>query len=73
MFTTFSNATHVIGMLGESIVSHAVWVPRWLQPGDGPYLRTAYVEMVATEPHVQRRGFATKVMRRLADEIPISS
>lgn len=69
LFTTFSNATHVIGMLGESIVSHAMWVTRWLQTGDNPILRTAYVEMVATEPHFQRRGFATKVMRRLADEI----
>ena len=63
LFTTFSNATHVIGMSGESIVSHAMWVTRWLQIGDNPILRTAYVEMVATEPHFQRRGFATKVMR----------
>jgi aminoglycoside 2'-N-acetyltransferase I len=36
-------------------------VTRWLQPGDGPRLRTAYVEMVATEPGFQRRGFATAV------------
>jgi aminoglycoside 2'-N-acetyltransferase I len=46
-----------------------MWVTRWLQAGDGPYLRTAYVEMVATEPSFQRFGFATEVMRRLANEI----
>lgn len=69
LFKTFTGATHVLGTLGNSIVSHALWVTRWLQVGDGPYLRTAYVEMVATEPRFQQRGFATAVMRRLANEI----
>jgi aminoglycoside 2'-N-acetyltransferase I len=69
LFRTFQGATHVIGFLGARIVSHALWVTRWLQPGAHPYLRTAYVEMVATEPQFQRRGFATAVMRRLASAI----
>lgn len=69
LFRTFSDATHVLGFLGSSLVSHAMWVPRWLQPGDSPLLYTAYVEMVATEPQFQRRGFATAVMRRLASAI----
>ena len=69
LFNTFTDATHVLGYLGESIVSHAMWVTRWLRPGDGPYLCTAYVEMVATEPNFQRRGFATAVMQRLAEAI----
>jgi aminoglycoside 2'-N-acetyltransferase I len=69
LFNTFSDTTHVLGYLEETIVSHAMWVTRWLQPGDGPYLRTAYVEMVATEPNFQRRGFATVIMRGLAEAI----
>ncbi|HEY44015.1 MAG TPA: GNAT family N-acetyltransferase [Anaerolineae bacterium] len=69
LFATFVDATHVLGFLGGALVSHAMWVTRWLQPGDGPRLCTAYVEMVATEPHHQRRGFATAVMRRLATAI----
>jgi len=69
LFSTFTEATHVLGLLGNSIISHAMWVTRWLQPGDGPRLHTAYVEMVATEPRFQRRGFATAVMRRLARAI----
>jgi aminoglycoside 2'-N-acetyltransferase I len=69
LFDTFIDVTHVLGYLGRSIVSHAMWVTRWLQPADGPFLRTAYVEMVATEPHFQRRSFATAVMKRLADAI----
>ena len=69
LFNTFTEATHVLAYLDGSIVSHAMWVTRWLQPGDGLYLHTAYVEMVATDPNLQRRGFATVVMRRLAEAI----
>ena len=69
LFRTFTDATHVIGWWGSVMVSHAMWVTRWLQPGDQPPLRTAYVEMVATEPAFQRRGFATAVMQGLANAI----
>lgn len=69
IFNTFSDATHVIARLDQGIVSHALWVTRWLQPGNLPPLRTAYVELVATEPSLQGRGFASAVMRRLADAI----
>jgi aminoglycoside 2'-N-acetyltransferase I len=69
LFQTFTDTTHVIGWWGSDIVSHAMWVTRWLQPSNQPPLRTAYVEMVATEPQFQGRGFATAVMRRLASSI----
>ena len=67
LFETFDGSTHVLGTLSGSIVSHAMWVTRWLQPGDGPLLRAAYVEMVATDPPFQRRGYASQVMSRLAE------
>jgi aminoglycoside 2'-N-acetyltransferase I len=69
LFQTLTNATHVMGWLGSAIVSHAMWVTRWLQPSHQPPLRTAYVEMVATEPQFQGRGFASAIMRRLASAI----
>jgi aminoglycoside 2'-N-acetyltransferase I len=69
LFNTFTDSTHVLGYLEETLVSHAMWVTRWLQPGDGPTLRTAYVEMVATEPNLQRRGFASAIMKRLGETI----
>ena len=69
LFQTFSNPTHVIARLDSAIISHAMWVERWLQPGDLPPLRTAYVEMVATEPALQHRGYGTQVMTRLAASI----
>jgi aminoglycoside 2'-N-acetyltransferase I len=56
LFRTFSDVTHVIGWWGSLMVSHAMWVTRWLQPSNQPSLRTAYVEMVATEPQFQGRG-----------------
>lgn len=69
IYQTFTDVTHVLGWWGSTIVSHAMWVTRWLQPGNQPPLRTAYIEMVATEPEFQGRGFATAVMRRLASAI----
>ena len=69
LFNTFSDATHVLGTLRDTIVSHAMWVTRWLQVGNDPVMRTAYVEMVATKPEFQRCGFASAVMRQLADAI----
>jgi aminoglycoside 2'-N-acetyltransferase I len=69
LFATFINPTHVMAYLGDVLVSHAMWVTRWLQPGALPLLRTAYVEMVATAPAYQGQGFGTAVMQRLAGEI----
>jgi aminoglycoside 2'-N-acetyltransferase I len=60
---------HVLGCLGETLVSHAMWVTRWLQPGAAAPLRTAYVEAVATEPAYQGCGYASAVMRHLATAI----
>ena len=59
----------VIGSLNGRIVTHAMWVTRWLQAGDAPPMRTAYVEMVATEPALERRGFATAALTRVVEEV----
>ena len=69
LYRTFPGVTHVTGRLRGALVSHAMWVTRWLQVGDGPLLRTAYVEMVATDPAFQGRGYATSVMSHLATAI----
>jgi aminoglycoside 2'-N-acetyltransferase I len=69
LFNIFVSPTHVLGRLNGRLVSHALWVTRYLQAGRGSLLRTAYVEAVATDPDYQRRGFATAVMQRLAAEV----
>ena len=60
---------HLLGRVDGALVSHAMFVERWLQRQDGRLLRTAYVELVATHPDAQRRGYASALMSRLADEI----
>jgi aminoglycoside 2'-N-acetyltransferase I len=56
-------AEHLLGMQSEQLVSHLMWVTRWLQPDGHRPLKTAYVEMVATAPDAQRRGYASALLR----------
>jgi aminoglycoside 2'-N-acetyltransferase I len=51
-----------------TLVSHAEFVPRWLQTA-GLELRTAYVEAVATASGHQREGLATAVWQRLGEVV----
>ena len=70
LFEDFSDSVHVLARDERDVlVSHAEWVPRWLQPEGHAPLRTAYVEAVATAPDQQRRGFGTAVMERLIEAI----
>lgn len=69
VFQSFHDATHVFATVDDAIVSHALWITRWLSPGDQGPLRTAYVEAVATDPAHQSQGHASAVMRRLAREV----
>jgi aminoglycoside 2'-N-acetyltransferase I len=68
-FEALGPGVHVIGRLEGRVVSHAMWVDRSLQPGRRTPLRTAYVEAVATKPQFQHRGFASQILRHLAQEI----
>lgn len=69
LFTSLVDPTHILAFQDGGLDSHAMWITRWLKPGTGSRLRTAYVEMVATEHSQQSRGFATAAMRRLANAI----
>ena len=69
LFAAFVDPTHVLGYLDGMLVSHALWVTRWLQADQGPLLRTAYVEAVATEKTLRGHGYATAIMKRVQEEI----
>jgi aminoglycoside 2'-N-acetyltransferase I len=69
LIETFDQPVHVVATSHGTVVSHAVWITRWLQPNDGPLLRSAYVEAVATDPAYQRRGFASAVLQTLLREV----
>jgi aminoglycoside 2'-N-acetyltransferase I len=60
---------HVLAYLDERLVGHAVVTIRWLQVGNGPLLRTAYVDAVATSPTNQGRGIGSAVMQHLASVV----
>jgi aminoglycoside 2'-N-acetyltransferase I len=67
LFEELTGSAHVLARDERgTLVSHAAWVTRWLQPAGHPVLRTAYVEAVATAPEHQRRGFATAALRCLS-------
>ncbi len=65
IMAAFTGATHVLGYLGDELVSHALWIPRTLTCNGAP-LRCAYVEAVATEPRYQGRRCASSILRALA-------
>lgn len=69
LLATFVDATHILGYSDGVLVSHALWVTRYLQTGTDPILRTAYVEAVATASNYLNRGFAASVMKYLIGEI----
>lgn len=56
---------HVLGRLDGDIVAHAAVVRRVLEAAGRP-LETGYVEAVAVEPELQRRGHGTQLMRDVA-------
>lgn len=60
---------YALALMNGAPVSHAMVVTRWLQAGNGPLLRTAYIELVATLPAFQGQGIATALMQRLAQAI----
>ena len=65
----FIDPTHILGKVGGRLVSHALWITRWLELQGQPQMRTAYVEAVATDQAYRKNGFASVVMQQLATQI----
>jgi len=68
-FADVGPGTHFLLRVNDILVSHAMLVTRTLQPQGERALRTAYVELVATRPGYQRRGFATDLLEELVPHI----
>jgi aminoglycoside 2'-N-acetyltransferase I len=66
---SFSDSTHILAYLDDVLVSHALWITRWMQVDHSLMLRTAYVEAVATHPDFQNCGLGSMVMRAVQAEI----
>jgi len=61
---------HALGLVGGVLVSHVMLVERWLETPALPPMRTAYVELVATHPAHQGRGYASQLMRAVVPDMP---
>lgn len=66
---SFGETVHVIGYLGDEIISHALWLRRPLRVGAQQVQNVAYVEAVATKPQFQKHGYGSAIMNRLQAEI----
>ena len=70
LFEQLPGSVHVLARDGDgTLLSHAEFVPRWLQASGHEPMRTAYVEAVATAPGHQRKGLATAVLQRLGEVV----
>ena len=65
----FKDPIHILGKIEDRLISHALWITRWLQLEGHLLLRTAYIEAVATDSAYRRRGYATVIMQTLAEQI----
>jgi aminoglycoside 2'-N-acetyltransferase I len=65
----FPDPVHVLGRYHGKLVSQVLWITRWLQLENGPLLRTAYIEGLATDMDYRNQGYASEVMRRAIQEV----
>jgi len=68
-YKTFIDPIHLLARIDGELVSHALWITRWLQIRGQKPMRTAYVEGVATIQNLRKQGFASLIMECLAVEI----
>jgi len=61
-FKLLGPGDHLLGLNNGIVVSHLMWVTRWLQREGSRPMQTAYVEMVATLPAEQRKGYASALL-----------
>ncbi|MHC3125732.1 GNAT family N-acetyltransferase [Acinetobacter sp. GN11] len=66
-YTFMQNAVHIIGILGDNIVSHALWTNRVFTINDSFNVKTAYIEYVTTDFKMRGKGLASKLLRYLTD------
>lgn len=69
LFETFADPTHILGSYDGQLVSHALWITRYLQTETNSMMRTAYIELVATDINYRKHGFAATIMKYLIGEI----
>ena len=65
----FIGGTHILGYYEDTLVSHALWLDRWVRIENKPLLETAFLDAVAVDEKNRKRGFGSSILTRLAGEI----
>jgi len=66
-YTFMQNAVHIVGILDDNIVSHALWTDRVFTINGNFTVKTAYIEYVTTDYHMRGKGLASQLLRYLTD------
>lgn len=62
---------HLLGYADGVLASHLMVVDRALQIGGESMLHTAYIELVATLPRLQHRGYASRLLRDIVAQLSL--
>ncbi|ENX16946.1 hypothetical protein F895_01404 [Acinetobacter sp. CIP 64.2] len=68
-YAFMQTATHLVGILDEKIVSHALWTDRVFTIHGNHQVKTAYVEYVTTDEMMRGKGLASQLLRYLVDAL----
>lgn len=68
-YAFMQTASHLVGILDEKIVSHALWTDRIFIINDNTSVKTAYVEYVTTDYRLRGKGLASQLLRYLIDAL----
>ncbi len=60
---------HALGRVGGALVTHALIVDRQLQIAGRAPMHAAYIELVATDPPHQKKGYASLLLRALVSQL----
>jgi predicted acetyltransferase len=68
-YAFMQKAIHIVGLLDNQIVSHALWTDRTFIINDSVIVKTAYVEYVTTDYTMRGKGLASQLLRYLVDAL----
>ncbi|MCZ2977984.1 GNAT family N-acetyltransferase [Acinetobacter baumannii] len=68
-YTFMQKAIHVVGILNNQIVSHALWTDRVFTINGSSDVKTAYVEYVTTDYTMRGKGLATQLLKYLVETL----
>ena len=66
-YAFMQNAVHIIGLIDDAIVSHALWTDRIFTLNENVILKTAYVEYVTTDFTMRGQGLASQLLMSLVN------